>query len=245
MTLRTFAPIPILALSLVGWTLPVDLDSLRAEAALVTLTEIAQVEAPEPPATLDAASVETIVANVQARYDTITDFQASFTQEVQSVTSGTPSVGSGEVYFLRPGHMLWDYADGRRLILDGASLHMIDSNERQFYSSPIGDSELPTAMRFLLGQGSLADDFEITLLPESDESQAMLDLVPRTPSGEYSRLLFVVDRATWNIVETTIVGVIGDTNTIRFSDISTNAGMTEASFAFSAPAGYTEITVPR
>lgn len=231
----------VLAFGMVGWSFPVDLTALR------TASEAVDASAQDALAQRDADPVldrDAIVAGVQARYDEITDFQATFTQEATTVTTGAASTGSGNVYFLRPGHMLWDYADGRRLVLEGENLHMIDRNERQYYSSPIGDSELPTAMRFLLGEGDLASDFEITLLPETTDRRAMLDLVPRTASGDYARLVFAIDLSTFNIVETTIVGVVGDTNTIQFSEIRTNTGMTETSFAFTPPNGYTEISVP-
>ena len=184
-----------------------------------------------------------VVANLQEAYESIRDFSALFTQESTNVALGETTTSTGSVYFLRPGRMLWDY-ESRRLILDGENIHTVDLEAAQYWSSPINTSDLPTAMRFLIGEGELTTDFDITLMEESTDEQAALDLVPKSPNPDYSRVMFVVDRTTWNVVETTIVDALGNTNTIRFEGLETNLGLEADAFAFVPTPDLLEMVLP-
>lgn len=191
----------------------------------------------------ETSEVDTVVANLQSAYESIDDFSALFTQESTNVALGETTTSAGNVYFLRPGRMLWDY-ETRRLILDGENIHTVDLEASQYWSSPIDSSDLPTAMRFLIGEGELATDFDITLLDESTDARASLDLVPKQPNPDYARVMFVVDRQSWNVVETTIVDPLGNTNTIRFDDMVTNLGLEQSSFEFIPTPDLSEMVLP-
>lgn len=200
-----------------------------------------------PAQTTDEAAA--VVAAVQAAYDDLRDFSGSFRQSSTRVALGDTRVSTGEVAFLRPGKMLWDYAGdegamGRILLLDGEQLWSIDLEQEQYYSAPVADAEIPVALRFLVGQGRLEEDFVIMLRPDSTASTARLDLVPRVPTSDYSRLRLVVDRATSRITETTIVDALGNTNTITFANLRYNSGVDAAIFVADIPAGFTRISVP-
>ncbi|MFT6397068.1 MAG: outer membrane lipoprotein carrier protein [Bradymonadia bacterium] len=186
---------------------------------------------------------DTVVRNLQTAYESIQDFTAGFTQESTNVALGETRTSTGSVYFLRPGRMLWDY-ETRRLILDGENIHTVDLENAQYFSAPMDSSELPTAMRFLIGEGDLTADFDITLMEESTDEEAVLDLVPKVPNADYSRLMFVVSRDTWNVAQTTIVDALGNTNTIRFDGLETNVGMQADAFAFVPTPDLVEMVLP-
>lgn len=224
-----FTPIPNF------WVAPADSEP-TVPAVIVQVEPADQIE-PE------TTEIREIVENLQGAYEAISDFSALFTQESTNVALGETTTSNGNVYFLRPGRMLWDY-ETRRLILDGENIHTVDFEAAQYWSSPIDSSELPTAMRFLIGEGELTADFEITLMEESTDERASLDLVPKTPNPDYSRVMFVVDRATWNVVETTIVDALGNTNTIRFEGLETNLGLEEHTFAFEPTPDLVEMVLP-
>ncbi|MCB9534587.1 MAG: outer membrane lipoprotein carrier protein LolA, partial [Myxococcales bacterium] len=86
--------------------------------------------------------------------------------------------------------------------------------------------------------------FVIALRPDSTATTARLDLVPRVPTSDYSRLRLVIDRATSRITETTIVDALGNTNTITFTNLRYNAGVDPAIFVADIPSGFTRISVP-
>lgn len=228
--------------------------ALVAAISAFGFTPIADFLLPSPPdaaqlpvitaqAEPEVSEVDTVVANLQSAYEAIDDFSALFTQESTNVALGETTTSEGNVYFLRPGRMLWDY-ETRRLILDGENIHTVDLEAAQYWSSPIDTSDLPTAMRFLIGEGDLATDFDITLLDESNDERAALDLVPKVPNPDYARVMFIVDRSSWNVVETTIVDPLGNTNTVRFEGLETNLGLEQASFDFVPTPDLVEMVLP-
>lgn len=239
MKLQIPTTLAIVALSTAFTPLPnfdfFELPTLGSEVQL--LAEIGE------PAEDIETSAELVVRNLQEAYESIQDFTAGFTQESTNVALGETRTSAGSVYFLRPGRMLWDY-DTRRLILDGENIHTVDLENAQYFSAPMDSSELPTAMRFLIGEGDLTADFDITLMEESNAEEAILDLVPKVPNPDYSRLMFVVSRTTWSVAETTIVDALGNTNTIRFEGLETNIGMEADAFAFVPTPDLVEMVLP-
>jgi len=235
---------PLLALS-AGWA---PFDSLR----IAQLRAAAGLAATAPAAELAQASVpslSSVVENLQRAVDGIRDFAGSFQQTAVQVALGEPRVSRGEVAYRRPGQMVWDYAGvdgqmGRMLILDGTQLWSIDLEQEQYYTTPLSGGEIPVAMRFLVGEGKLADDFDIALASGSTAERVALDLVPKVPSGDYARLRLIVTTTDWRIVETTVVDALGNTNTLRFSQMRYNAGVDAALFAAEVPPGFTRVSVP-
>lgn len=194
----------------------------------------------------EAHDLDTIVARMQAAYDGLEDFTAQFTQEYTNQTLDETTRSSGVVHFMRPGRMRWDYLEPslRLFVSDGASLWIYEPAQAQYWTQPLGESDLPTALRFLMGEGNLADDFEITLDRRSTPERPTLNLTPRRSEGQYTRLRLVLDPTTWFVAETTIYDPAGNTNRLRFVEPSFNVGYLPGDFAFEPPAGVTRIDTP-
>jgi outer membrane lipoprotein carrier protein len=220
------------------------LAALTLAAALGShAPEVAAQPSPTDPAA--AADVTAIVDRIQEVYDAVGDFRARFTQEYTNAALGETDTSSGVVHFLKPGMMRWDYSApvARLFIIDGTSLWIYEPTEGQYYTQPLDDSELPTALRFLMGRGEFAEDFDITLVEQTD-ARVVLDLVPRADEGEYRKLRFVVNATTWRIDETVIYDPIGNTNRFVFSEREENVGYVAGDFAFEPPAGATRLETP-
>jgi outer membrane lipoprotein carrier protein len=194
--------------------------------------------------------VDQIVANMQQVYDTVNDFSADFRQEYTNMTLGETDVSTGELHFLKPGMMRWDYLSPIRFfIIDGSALWIYEpsgSNEQgngQYYTQDLDDSDLPTALRFLMGQGSFAQDFEISLI-ESNAAGYTLELVPRQDESQYRKLQFVIDATTWRVNETVIFDPVGNTNRFVFTNRTENGGLVAADFQFTPPPGARQIEEP-
>lgn len=186
-----------------------------------------------------------IVERVQAVYDEVSDFRASFRQEYANAALGETDSSSGVMHFLKPGHMRWDYSApvARYFIIDGTSLWIYEPTEAQYYTQPLADSELPTALRFLMGRGEFAEEFDITTL-ENTSGRIVLELVPRQDEGEYRKLRFVVNPQTFRIDETTIYDPLGNTNRFVFTERVENVGYVPGDFAFTPPPGASQIEAP-
>lgn len=202
--------------------------------------------APDARAQETAIPLETIVANVQTTYDGVADFAADFSQIYTNQALGESETSTGQVYFLKPGMMRWDYLTPsfRVFITDGSALWIYEPEEAQYYTEAIEDSDLPTALRFLSGEARLAEEFDISMSERQPADRIALDLVPRVPEGAYTRLRFEVDPTTWQVVETTIYDGVGNTNEITFSNRTTGNGFTAENFRFTPPEGTRRIESP-
>ncbi len=243
---RTRASILLIAPLIGAWTLPDFLD-LPPVLEAVPPSLVGDVEGSgELSVVGDLDELSVVVDGLQARYESITDYSADFVQENTQIALGETTTARGQVYFLRPGMMRWDYVDPEKhLIIDGTTLWSVEPTRSQYYAAPIDEGvELPSELRFLMGEGQLRDDFDVTLLEESTAERAVLDLVPRDPGGSYARILFVVSRDDFEVRETTIVDALGNTNTIRFVDPQYNTGFSAESFRFEPDETMTRIQPP-
>ena len=192
-----------------------------------------------------ALTADEIVRRVQAYYDGIRDFSADFSQEYRSASLGTTRSSSGHVFFKKPGKMRWDYQgeDERYLISDGTQLWVYEPGFAQYYNQPLADSQLPSALRFLMGEGQLADDFNVRVRSQNRET-IELELVPKVRNSQFSRLRFVVNATTFQVQETTIQDALGNTNRLVFSSVRQNVGLPDSGFSFSPPAGARRVEAP-
>lgn len=211
---------------------------------LVTSSPATFLGAQQPDLDVELTTAQ-IVERVQAVYDEVSDFRASFRQEYANAALGDTDSSSGVMHFLKPGHMRWDYSApvARYFIIDGESLWIYEPTEAQYYTQPLDDSDLPTALRFLMGRGEFSQEFDITTL-ENSQGRIVLELVPRQDEGEYRKLRFVVNPQTFRIEETTIYDPLGNTNRFVFTERVENVGYVPGDFSFTPPPGASQIESP-
>lgn len=190
--------------------------------------------------------LETVIRNMQAAYNQTQDFTAEFEQQYINGALGDTSVSSGVVHFMRPGRMRWDYVEPREryFISDGENLWIYEPEEGQYYTAPLEDSDLPTALRFLMGEGEFSQDFTIAFSDIEALGVISIDLVPIRSEGEYQSLRFVLDPNTWQVEQATIVDPVGNTNTFTFTNRQNNVGYQASDFTFEPPRGAVQIETP-
>lgn len=198
---------------------------------------------PAVAATTDEAAA--IADRVQAVYDDVRDFSADFTQDYTNASLGSSRSSTGRVFFKKPGKMRWDYKapNERYLISDGSQLWVYEPEFAQYYNQSLTDSQLPSAMRFLMGEGKLRDEFSIRVRNQTAE-KITLELVPKQRSSQFARLHFVVDATTYQVLETTVFDALGNTNRLRFSKVRQNTNLPDNGFDFAPPAGTTRVEPP-
>lgn len=219
-------------------------SSFVSNARLVSPSTTAATNAAAATAT-SPLSADDVAKKVQDYYDGVRDFTAEFTQEYRSASLGSTRTSSGRVFFKKPGKMRWDYLgqDERYLISDGSQLWVYEPQFAQYYNQSLADSQLPSALRFLMGEGDLSEDFNIRLRSQN-ESVVELDLVPKVRNSQFSRLRFVVDAKTFQVKETTVSDALGNTNRLVFSNIRQNAGLPDSGFSFTPPSGARRVDAP-
>ncbi|MGM0557160.1 MAG: LolA family protein [Myxococcota bacterium] len=186
---------------------------------------------------------EKIAEDMQDYYKKTKDFQAHFQQVYTDVAAGSEKKSHGRVYFKKPGKMRWDYYkpesnDRHKLIVsDGSVLWVYEYDFKQVFKRCLKSSQLPTALSFLMGQGDLLGEFDVTMADSSSESDPVLELVPKKPTSKYTKIEMEIDPTTNQVERTKIFDPYGNTNEIEFNKRKINKNLPDSGFDFKTPKG--------
>lgn len=227
-----------------GWV-----GSLLAGVAMALIGLVAATAVADEPDTSadDEPSAEQIVERIQHFYQQTEDFQAGFIQEYDDIAAGETTRSRGRVYFKKPGMMRWDYYQAdrderdRMLVSDGTNFWVYEYEYQQVLRQCLKDTQLPTSLRFLMGEGDLLEEFEVELTDDATPETPILELTPREPTSHYRKLHFQVDPGSWEVEKTTVFDPYGNTNQIEFRSARVNQNLSEEGFQFEVPPGAREL----
>jgi len=184
---------------------------------------------------------DAVVAALQQRYESAKDLRADIVQATRSVALGAEASGQmtsrGTVVFAKPGKMRWSYEEPEPslVVSDGETLWIYDPAYREAQKLPATEGYLSgAAIQFLLGEGEIDRDFEITPR-RCEKTVAELRLIPRKPSS-YEQLDVLVNPQTGDLLKTTVYFVLGNVTEVAFSEIELNTGPAPSVFQFDPPA---------
>jgi outer membrane lipoprotein carrier protein len=200
------------------------------------LPQLARADSPTEPSCRDAT-----VTALQRRYEAAKDLRADIVQTTHSVALGANAsqqmTSKGAVVFAKPGKMRWSYEEPEPslVVSDGETLWIYDPTFREAQKLPATEGYLSgVAIQFLLGEGALERDFEISAL-RCETALAELRLQPRQPSS-YEKLHVVVNPQTGELLKTTVFFVLGNVTEVAFSNIELNVNPAASLFRFDPPA---------
>jgi outer membrane lipoprotein carrier protein len=227
--------------------MPCPLRTCGALLVAVLLAPAAAI-ASDPAAPADGACAGAVAARVQQRYDAVRDLRARFVQRTTSVALGSaPSAAMesrGEVLFAKPGRMRWSYEapEPSLVVSDGKTVWIHDPAAQEAQELALGPEFLSgAAIQFLLGDGRLADEFEVQARG-CGSSEVQLLLTPRRDSS-YERLELRADAKTGEIRSTVVVDVLGNRTEVELSDLRANTRPADRLFRFEPPEGTRVLTV--
>lgn len=203
---------------------------------------------PIPNQQVGTLTAEQVVERVQGFYDRTTDFEADFSQETRNRLSGTPTTRTGHVRFLRPGRMRWEYANpsGDLIVSNGTTLWAYEAAAHQAIQTNLQESQLPSALSFLMGTGRLTAEFTGRLLDATRYRYAngyVLELRPNTPSPSVERLVLYVEPTNFQVVRSAVFDSQGNRNVFEFTRPQVNMHPAESVFTWTPPQG-TQIIHP-
>jgi outer membrane lipoprotein carrier protein len=229
---------------------PIGAKSFGATAfalvlSLLAFASSASAESESPPAAA-VGCAESLAERVQSYYESVVDFRASFEQVTHSITLGNASLGTdapsrGDVQFAKPGKMRWHYRSPSESVLvsNGEILWIFDPGAGEVQRLPVTKGYLTgAAMEFLLGEGEILKEFEVsaaTCTPDA-KGALYLKLIPRK-AASYEYLGLRAKLATGEIIDTDLVDLFGNKTSISFSEMSTNVKPAAATFEFQVPDG--------
>jgi outer membrane lipoprotein carrier protein len=190
--------------------------------------------APEP-----TAEVKAIVERMQGFYEHTQDFTAAFQQNYAYKTFGRTVTSTGTVAFKKPAQMRWDYLTPakRTFVLSGEKIYAWDPGAQTLTRADLPTSQLSSSVTFLWGKGRLLDEFTIVRLPCTECQGALLVLKPKKHETRFLELRLELDPKTAQVRKTVVVDPDGSENTIVFSDVKTNTGLSKERFVLDVPEG--------
>ena len=202
-------------------------------AFALTLTSSAAQSGPE--------SAEQLAARIQARYDTIRDFEADFVQSYQGGLLRTKTTEQGTVAIKRPGRMRWLYTKPERkeFVSNGQQIYSYIPRDKQVIVSPVPTGDQTTPALFLTGRGHLVRDFTVTFaeVPGAPQGSVGLKLVPKKGDPEFEWLMISVDPQALQIRQLVALDRQGGRSSFLFTNLKENRNLSDKIFDFQVPRG--------
>lgn len=195
----------------------------------------------DPPAPA-ASCLDVAIDAIQTRYEKVEDLEARFVQTSRPAHLGSiapdPVVSQGSVVVAKPGKMRWNYETPEQslVVSDGESLWIYDPGFGEAQKIPVTEGYLSgAAVQFLLGEGNMRRDFDITVV-SCDEERAELALVPKEPAS-YAKLRVVTNPRSGDLSGTVVEDLLGNVTEVEFQDLRVNRKPAASTFTFTAPDG--------
>lgn len=188
-------------------------------------------------------SAADLAAKLQARYQTVRDFTADFTQSFQGILQRKATVERGTVQVKKPSRIrfIYESPEKKTFVSDGSQFYSYFPADRAGSVSALPkEGEASTALMFIAGRGDLTRDFSASLPAGQPAGEYHLQLVPRKPQEDFKTLTLIVSRDNLALLGFVTVDEQG-TNTIRFTRMRENPGLKDDAFHFRFPPG-TEIS---
>ena len=191
--------------------------------------------APSPGA---AQEFDKLVDSVETFYREKQDFSALFEQTVtRAHLPDRPVVKKGKVYFKKPGMMRWDYEEPEKVfyVSDGEHLFNYIPESKLVYKLEVKDSELFYALRFLYGEGSLRDEFDLAA-GKADGDLRVIIVKPKSSQHNFQELKLLVAAEEPRIAGTEILDPAGNVSRLTFLKTSYDP-LPDNGFKFKVPPG--------
>ncbi|MBN1472560.1 MAG: outer membrane lipoprotein carrier protein LolA [Syntrophaceae bacterium] len=195
-------------------------------------------------------AVDDVIQKLQSTYEKTKDLKADFIQEATIKSIKKTEREEGKVFFKNPKNMLWDYTNpkGKKLVINSQNAWLYLASEKVAYrqkSESIFQSKF--LINFFAGSGKLKDDFIIKYAePKAydKEGNYLLALLPREKTAACNSVKLTIDKNNFYILQVNFDDVMGNSTTLKFSNISINTGLEQKMFQFKAPAGVQIFEMP-
>ncbi|MGA2781752.1 MAG: outer membrane lipoprotein carrier protein LolA [Smithella sp.] len=194
--------------------------------------------------------VDNVIQKLQLTYEKTKDLKADFIQEVAIKSIKKTEQEEGKVFFKNPKNMLWEYTKpkGKKLIINSQTAWLYLANEKVAYrqkSESIFQSKF--LINFFAGAGKLKNDFTIKYAEPkalNKDGNYLLVLIPREKTATCNSVKLTVDKNDFCILQVSFDDVMGNSTTLKFSNISINSGVAQKIFQFKPPAGVQIFEMP-
>lgn len=195
------------------------------------------------PAHAESISLNDITKKLQESYERAESIEARFIQKATIKSIKKTETEEGTVYFKKPKRMRWAYTkpELKELVINPQIAWLYIAEDSLVYiqdAEKIFNSKL--TIKFLSGIGKLTDDFKINFYqptPTDENGNYLLDLIPRGFQAGIEKILLVVNKSDFQIMEFSLTDIYGNLTRITFKDMKTNPKLPDTFFIFTPPQG--------
>lgn len=186
-----------------------------------------------------AAQAADIASTIQARYEKLRTFSATFEQTLTHKESGSVEKRQGNLLFQKPLLIRWqtDKPHEETLVVTHKEIWDYLADEEIAYRYPlelVRDSR--TIIQVITGQAALTKDFDVKEAGQ-ENGLAKLHLYPKEPAPQMVEALLWVEPSTGYIRRASIIDFYGNSNDVRFTQFKPDTSLKESDFTFTAPKG--------
>ena len=195
------------------------------------------------PVHAESISLNNLITKLQESYERAKNIEARFIQKATIKSINKTETEEGIVYFRKPKRMRWIYSkpESKELVVNPQKAWFYIAEDNLVYiqdAKEIFNSKL--TIRFLSGIGKLKDDFQINFSrpsPANEEGNYLLDLIPKGFEAGIEKILLVVNRTDFQIMEFALTDIYGNVTRIIFKDMKTGTKLPDTFFIFTPPPG--------
>ena len=186
-----------------------------------------------------AAQASDIANTIQARYEKLRTFSATFEQTLTHKESGSVEKRQGNLLFQKPLLIRWqtDKPHEETLVVTSKEIWDYLADEEIAYRYPlelVRDSR--TIIQVITGQAALTKDFDVKE-DGQENGLAKLHLYPKEAAPQMVEALLWVEPATGYIRRASIIDFYGNSNDVRFTQFKPDTSFKASDFTFTAPKG--------
>ena len=203
---------------------------------LPTVLLIASLAAPPAPAE--------VLSKVQAAYKKAGDITARFSQTYVDKLRNKKREESGQLWAKQDGRLRWSYdkPTPKDFVYDGKTAYFYEPDNAQVtVFERFQDSPLSGAVRFLWGQGNIAELFDVkacaTACDTGDKGDWVVELWPKSEIPTVDHTVFAVDPKTDRVRVSVVYDPLGNRTEYRFTDLTFGAKIQDLKFQFEVPKG--------
>ena len=186
-----------------------------------------------------AAQASDIANTIQARYEKLRTFSATFEQTLTHKESGSTEKRQGNLLFQKPLLIRWqtDKPHEETLVVTNKEIWDYLADEEIAYRYPlelVRDSR--TIIQVITCQAALTKDFDVKEAGQ-ENGLAKLHLYPKEAAPQMVEALLWVEPSTGYIRRASIIDFYGNSNDVRFTQFKPDTSLKASDFTFTAPKG--------
>jgi outer membrane lipoprotein carrier protein len=192
-------------------------------------------------------NASTVLTNIQATFDQLTNIHALITQTNTDTSSKTSTMYTGEVFFQKPNKLRIQYSKPaeQTMVFDGDYLWIYTVELKQITKQKLEPGTIPVPLLFFAGASNIdAQAFKkknfispLKLEMIGSTSTYRIRVRPKSKSAPFKEQLFWVDAATSLPVKGRILDATGIMVTIVFSKVEPDIEIPNNTFSIPIPSG--------